>query len=136
MATVATKVSTLELAKRAYRLFNKGDVSALMELYHQDTEWHIMGAPDIPFAGSFKGKDQVMAFLKNLDETVLFTKFKVQEFITEGDKVVGIVDCEGRVRATGKSFKTGIAHLMTIREDKLYSLRDFADTRELYKALQ
>ena len=136
MTTVATGVSTLELTKKAYQNFNEGNVPALVEMFHQDIAYHIMGTPDLPFAGTFKGKEQVLGFFKKLDETVQFTKFEVQEYITEGDKVVAIVDVEGRAKSTGKSFKTIIAHLIKFQEGKVLSFRDFSDTREMSKALQ
>lgn len=47
-----------EIARKAYRAFEEGDVQAVMDSLADDIVWHVPGKSSI--AGTYKGKQQVM----------------------------------------------------------------------------
>jgi uncharacterized protein len=47
-----------EIARKAYRAFEEGDVQAVLDSLADDIVWHVPGKSQI--AGTYKGKQQVM----------------------------------------------------------------------------
>ncbi len=53
----------LRVAQEGYAAFARGDIQALLNLYTEDVEYVIPGAPNIiPYAGTYRGHDQVAQF--------------------------------------------------------------------------
>ncbi|HEX6350215.1 MAG TPA: nuclear transport factor 2 family protein [Candidatus Dormibacteraeota bacterium] len=48
----------VEIARKAYKAFEEGDVQTVMEVFADDIVWHVPGKSSI--AGTYKGKQQVM----------------------------------------------------------------------------
>ena len=135
MEHVEAAISNLELAKKAYKLFAEGDIPSFMEMHNDDVVYEIMGEPDIPYAGTFRGKEEVMNLFGKINETIKFKKFEPKEFITEGDSMAVVVDTESEVLSNGKIVQRDLVHLLTFKDGKCTWLRDFSDTNRLVKAL-
>lgn len=129
-------MSNTELVKKAYSAFQTGDVPTLLETFSDNVEYHITGAPDIPYAGVFKGKEAIVGFLQNLNEVLEFTKFEVTEMITEGDLAVAFVDIAANVRANGNSYSAMAVHRIDVKDGQLARFEDFTDTKLINDAIQ
>jgi len=117
------------LAQSAYEAFGRGDIAALAALMADDIEWVLPGDPnDNPMAGTYRGKDEVLAWFGRLAEDLDFTAFEPRDFIAQGDKVVSIVHAEATVRNTGRSVVNDEAHLWTFKEGKVARFRIYFDT--------
>lgn len=129
-------MTTLELVKKLYGLFLEGNIPALVEYYHEDVTYHIRGGEDVPWAGTYKGKEKVLTFFQKLDQHVEITKFNIQDIITDGDRAAVMLDMSGRIKATGKTANYVQVHWITFKGGKLLGFWDFPDTYLIHKALQ
>lgn len=122
--------SNLETAKRAYELFQRGDVSTLIkDLIDDNCVWNTPGPKDkIPYAGKFKGKQEIGNFFTRLAETWDFTEFAPRDWIEQGDTVVILGTSAGRSRKTGKTVKNEWAHVGKYDQGKLVFFQAYEDT--------
>jgi uncharacterized protein len=117
------------LAQSAYEAFGRGDIPALAEVMADDIQWTVPGDPaDNPTAGTFHGKEQVLAWFGNLAGDLDFSAFEPREFIAQGDKVVSIVHAEATVRSTGRKVVNDEAHIWTFADGKLARFQIYFDT--------
>ena len=129
-------MTTSEIVKRAYGYFLEGNIPALMDTYSDEVEYHIMGGPEVPYAGSFVGKQQVMGFFQKLGETLDFTQFDVREMVCEGDQACVLLDLGATVKATGKHFSSPTVHWIVVKGGLIKSFSDFAETHKIHAALK
>ena len=119
----------LRVVQEGYAAFGRGDIRALLNLYTEDVEYVIPGPPDIiPYAGTYRGHDQVAQFFSLLADAVEFEQFEPQQFIAQGDRVVVLGRNRGRVKATGHSLVEEWAHSITLREGKVTRFQAYNDT--------
>ena len=119
----------LRVVQEGYAAFGRGDIPALLNLYTEDVEYVIPGAPNIiPYAGTYRGPDQVAQFFSLLADAVEFEQFEPQQFIAQGDSVVVLGRGRGRVKVTGHSFAEEWAHALTLREGKVTRFQAYNDT--------
>lgn len=80
----------VELVRRGYEAFNKGDMKTLTELFHENASWHTPGKS--PIAGDHQGRDAAFAqFGKYACETQGTFKAKLQRILkSDDDHVVAI----------------------------------------------
>jgi ketosteroid isomerase-like protein len=117
------------LAQGAYEAFGRGDIPALADAMADDIEWAVPGDPnDNPTAGSYRGKDEVLAWFGKLAEDLDFTAFEPRDFIAQGDTVVSIVHAEATVRSTGRSVVNDEAHVWTFKDGKVARFQIYFDT--------
>lgn len=119
----------INLVKQAYDDFRKGDIEALLGLCTDDIEWELAPLENVPFAGKRRGREQVAEFFRMLAETQDAQQFEPREYVSERDKVVVLGHYAWRVKSTGCEFESDWAHLFTVRNGKVASFREYADTR-------
>src|SRR5690349_14839508 len=112
-------------------------MEALAALMADDIEWVIPGDPgENPTAGTFTGKDAVLAWFGTLASTLDFTAFEPREFIAQDDTVVTLVYAEATARETGRTVVNHEAHVWTFRDGKLAKFRNYFDTAAAAAALR
>lgn len=115
--------------QEGYALFGKGDIPNLMKIYSDNVEWVIPGPADIiPFAGSYRGHQQVQQFFTKLADAIEFEQFEPREFIAQGDKVAVLGHSLSRVKATGQMIEEDWMHLFTLQEGKVNRFQSFTNT--------
>ncbi len=124
------------LAQSGYEAFGRGDMATIAELLADNIEWVIPGDPDAnPTAGTFTGKEAVLAWFGSLASTLDFTTFEPREFIAQNDKVVSLVYAEATARDTGRTVVNNEAHVWTFRDGKLARFQNYFDTAAAAAAL-
>jgi uncharacterized protein len=119
----------IQLAQEAYAAFGRGDLPALADAMADDIGWVSPGDPGVdPTAGTYNGKEAVLAWFGTLAENVDFQVFEPREFIAQGDRVASVVYAEATVRSTGRSFVNSEVHLWTFRGGKVAHLQIYYDT--------
>lgn len=58
----------------------------------------------------------------------------VRQIVAQGDTVMVLLHAVARVRSTGKTFRSDIVHVFTIRDARIAGLLDFFDTAALVEA--
>lgn len=79
----------VELMRRGYEAFGKGDLDALRELFAPDIVWHVGG--DNPLTGDYKGIDDVFGYFGKLFEmTGGDLQQEVHDLLASDDHAVAI----------------------------------------------
>ena len=126
----------LDLVRRGYEAFGRGDIDALLELLAEDIEWASPGPPELPTAGTRRGRQQVAEFFQAVDQVFEIQRFEPKSFIAQGDVVVVLGNDTAKVKATGKVLTDEWAHAFTIRDGKIAAMREYLDTAAVVAELQ
>ena len=126
----------VEIIRRGYEAFGRGDLNALLDLFDDDIEWTAPGPPELPTAGTRRGRAQVAEFFNAIGQTWEIQRFDPHTFIAQGDHVVVVGDDTARVKATGKVLDTPWVHVFTMRGGKVVRFQEFLDTAATVAELQ
>lgn len=124
----------INVVRHIYGLFGQGDIAGLLKQFADDIAWETPGAPGVPYAGRFKGRDQVARFFDGLGKTAEFSSFEPREFIGQGDQVVVLGHYTGKGRSTGRSFSSPWAMVFTVNNGKVTKFHEYFDTANLSAA--
>lgn len=81
----------LELARKGYEAFGKGDMETVGELMDDGIVWHVSG--DTPLSGDYKGKEAVMGYFARLmQETGGTLKNDVHDMLANDEHGVALVN--------------------------------------------
>ncbi len=91
----------VSVVQRMFAAFRTGDLAALVETVHLDSQWTFHGANPRLSSAEFSGKDRARRFLERIIERIDATDFRTDQFVTQGSTVVIFGGESGLVRATG-----------------------------------
>lgn len=126
----------LETVQRGYEAFGRGDIDALLALFDDDIVWESPGPPELPTAGSRRGKQQVAAFFDAVNSVFDMQQFEPETFLADGDRVVVLGRDTAAVRATGKVVSSPWAHAFTLRNGKVVAFQEYIDTSDVAAELR
>lgn len=116
-----------KLIMQGYQKFAAKDIAGILELQADDVEWIVTGPDYLPFAGIYRGKDQVGQFFRKMDESVETLHFEPREFIAEGEKVIVLGHGTWAPRSTGRRYESDWVHVFTVRNGKTVRYQAFSD---------
>jgi uncharacterized protein len=118
------------VVQQMYAAFGRGDMPALLSVLADDVDWHwqMAGPANLPYAGRWRGREQVAQFFTAISETVEVQQFEPQEFIAQGDTVVVLGHERSCARSTGRAFEQEWAHVYALRDGKVVRFRAYEDT--------
>jgi ketosteroid isomerase-like protein len=118
--------ANLDLARRGYERWSKGDVEAMLDDSTTDFEF----IPAIAAAvegGSVKGQDEFRRFFNGLKETWETFSIEVDEFREVGDQVMSI----GRLKAKGRGSELELDQpfytVLWFRDGKVARMQSFLE---------
>lgn len=111
--------------QRMFAAFGAGDLHALLETVHPDSEWTYYGANPRLSRATFVGHDRVRRFFEGILERLEITAFNTDEFIAEGDTVVIFGSEAGTVRATGQPFRNAWAQKYVVRDNQIVEMAEY-----------
>jgi ketosteroid isomerase-like protein len=126
----------LEVVRKGYEAFGRGDINALLSLFDENIEWVSPGPPEVPTAGTRRGLQAVGEFFKTLNELLEFTRFDAKEFVAQGDRVIVLGEDTARVKATGKVLEGAWAHVFTLKNGKVVSFQEYSDMSPMVAELR
>lgn len=129
-----TERANLMIVKQSYDAYMKGNISALLANYTNDSVWIEPGGPEVPLAGIYHGKAQIAGFFKTLASVADMTQFNVREYIAKGNEVVVIGSYQGRVKSTGKIFSSDWVDIVTLNKGIITKYQTYQDTASLVSA--
>jgi ketosteroid isomerase-like protein len=125
----------LQLVKDFYAALGKGDIPTVLGMLSDDAEWEMPHPRDVvPFGGKWQGKEEVKKFFGVMHDTVQMKGVELQEFVTEGNKVVVIGHMKAVALPTGKEYENDLVAVWTVEQGKIKGMRDFMDTVQGIKA--
>ena len=125
--------ANVELVRRVYEAFGRGDVDAVFAAMKPDIEWD--ESEGMPYGGVYRGRD---AIVENVFGPILAD---VEGFTANPDEILELDDA--RVLARGRHGGRGPAgpvdarfiHIWTVAEDKVSRYEQLADTRRFCDAV-
>lgn len=122
--------SNVETTKKGYEFFQRGDIPGLIrDLIDDDCTWISPGPKDkLPWAGAFKGKQEISNFFAQVAQNLEFSEFTPREMIEQGDTVVVLGTLAARAKKTGKTVKNEWAHVFKYRRGKVVFFQEYIDT--------
>jgi hypothetical protein len=124
----------LEFVKGLYAAFKRGEIQPWLDAMTEDVTWQLYGPTEIPLCGLRSGKKQVEDFLQTLISTLQVKNSVPTRFIAEGDTVIVLGFVHSMVKETGIDFQSEYAHVITLKDSKMTSYREYLDTAELLAA--
>ena len=125
--------ANVELVRRVYEAFGRGDVDAVFAAMKPDIEWD--ESEGMPYGGIYRGRD---AIVENVFGPILAD---VEGFTADPDEILELDDA--RVLARGRHGGRGAVgpvdarfiHIWTVAEDKVSRYEQLADTRRFCDAV-
>jgi ketosteroid isomerase-like protein len=106
----------VELVRRHYEAWNRGDVDMVVAVFAPNIEWH--GHPRLPEPGPYRGRDQVKRWMEQFREAWGELMAEPVELLDAGNSVVTLVHMTGRGRGSGVEVQGGVdVHVLTLGPD-------------------
>jgi uncharacterized protein len=107
----------LELMRRGYSAYARGDLETISRLLADDVVWHVSGRS--PISGDYTGKEQVFGFFWKLQELSGGTsRVEVHDLLADDDHGVAIVT-ESASRDDGRTYEVRVTHVLHLRDGKV-----------------
>ena len=129
-------MNNVDLIKAGYADFLSGNIPAVVERFADDINFTIAGAPEVPYAGTYRTRDELIGFFRNLDANVNISVFEPREYFADGDRVVALGHYQGEVRKSGQSFASDWAMAWTIRAGQIVGMQELVDPTPLKRAFR
>jgi uncharacterized protein len=123
--------TNVDIVRGGYEAFARGDLPDVMAMLDPGIEWY---APDeLPGGGTYRGTEQVAAFLRELPHHYEELSVQPRRFLAADDCVVVEGVHTGRIHGT--AFDAGFAHVWTLREGKATRFREYMDSGRLLRLM-
>jgi hypothetical protein len=122
-----TEIDNTEQVKRIFEAFGRGDVDYILDQLANEARFVSHLDPVVPWAGDFKGKEEVARFFQALGGSVEVTGHPVNSLVTQGDTVVAMGDVSFRVRETGKAGSSSWVYIFKLADGRVQSYDQFND---------
>jgi len=129
-------MAPVDLVRRSYESFSRGDLTAVLADMHPEIEWH--QAQGLPHGGLHRGVDEVRRnIFEPLDESWWdgFTA-DPDEFLEAGDQVVVVGRYRGTAKETRKQLDVPFVHIWTMHDGQAIRFRQYLDTAGWVEALR
>ena len=118
----------IELVRRKYEAWNRGDIATLIALTHPDFQW--VEPPEIVGATDGSGREEYGRYLRSFYEVWEEFRWEPEDFRSAGDLLLVHV-CEiGRGRLSGALVQQHFVHVWTIRDGRSVRMERYVDERE------
>jgi ketosteroid isomerase-like protein len=117
-----------EIVQRMYHAFVEGDIGTVLAHLADDVEWVVPGPAELPYAGTYHGREEVAQFFHRLGESTDFEEFAPYEYIAQGDRAVALGTDRERSRATGRATENRWAMTFTLRDGRVSHFASYHDT--------
>jgi ketosteroid isomerase-like protein len=123
----------VELIRRNYDAWNRGDVESTFKVIDRDNEW-ILPEGGLN-SGIYRGHDAVRELLEGYFEAFDFLRPEPERFFDAPGRVVAFIRTSVRGKGSGAEATVRPAHLWTIRKGKVVRMEVFP-AAEREKALE
>ena len=111
-----TEHPNVELTRRGYEAFAKGDLATLSELMADGVTWHVLGVGSLD--GTYRGREDVFGFFGRLaEETGGTFRLDVHDVLANDGHAVAL--CTLSASRGGKSIEVPVANVSHMRDGKI-----------------
>ena len=126
--------TNVKLIQQAYQNINTGDISSFLNVVAENVLWIVPDMANVPFAGTWQGREQVGHFFRRTAEVQEVVEFEPEEFIAQREKVVVLGHFTMHVKATGKLSRSQWVHVWKVEGDQVSYMREYVDTLAVSQA--
>ena len=119
-----------------YTAFAKGDIPFILERLSTDVQFDNSDSAEMPWGGTYRGKDGVGKFFANIGGAVDVKSFEPKTYLSSGDEVMTTGVWSGVARKTGKSFKSQWAMRFFVKNGRVTYAHVYEDTAVTAAALR
>ncbi len=125
----------LEIVRRSYDAFARGDLDAVVADMDDGIEWQ--QAQGLPHGGTYHGIVAVRANVFDPLDRDWWSVFSAEpaEFLDAGAEVVVLGRYRGTAKETGRGLDVPFVHVWSLRDGKAWRFRQFLDTAGWVEAL-
>ena len=125
----------LDVIRRGYEAFGRGDINALLESFDEQIQWLTPGPSELPTSGRRTGRQAVAQFFTAVNDAFDIQRFEPKEFIAQGDRIVVLGSETARVKSTGRVLDLDWVHVFAMRNGKVVAFQEFFDTAAVVAAM-
>jgi uncharacterized protein len=122
----------VEIVRRGYDAFNRGDIEGLIETVEPQIRWDLSERVFNPRV--YEGHDGIRRLVEEIDEVWEQFRLEPLEFIDAGDKVVVSHLVRGRGKGSGVDVELPSTTVYTLRNGKLIETRMYREHAEALEA--
>jgi uncharacterized protein len=126
--------TNVKLIQQAYQSINTGDIPSFLNVLAENVLWIVPDMANVPFAGTWQGREQVGHFFRRTAEVQDVVEFEPEEFIAQREKVVVLGHFTMHVKATGKLSRSQWVHLWKVENGQVSYMREYVDTLAVSQA--
>lgn len=119
-----------------YTAFSRGDIPFILERLSDDVRFEHSGSPEVPYGGSYRGKDAVLDFFGKIDAALEIESFEPKTYLASGDEVMTTGVETGVGRATGRAFTNHWAMRFLVKDGKVSFVHVYDDSAVLAAAVR
>jgi ketosteroid isomerase-like protein len=119
---------SIDLLRRAYAAFNRGDIAAAVAGLDPDIEWS--EPAEFPGGGTYHGRAGASEYLTQSRAAWADVQSEPEQFIPSGDRIVVFVHARVRAQGSDEWAEVRLADVYTFRDGRPVSMRAFADRDE------
>jgi ketosteroid isomerase-like protein len=114
--TTTSEAANVELVRKGYDAFSRGDVPGVLALFADDILWHVPGRG--PISRDYRGPTDVLGFFQQFMSLSGGTfRIQVDDVLAKGDKVV--VLCTESAQRAGQAWSSPQVHVWTLKDGRL-----------------
>jgi ketosteroid isomerase-like protein len=122
----------IEIVRRGYDAWNRGDMAGVLELVDPSFEWH--EASEVPGGVHVYTREQFESYLMSLERQWEMFRFETRELREVGDLVLADVLARARGRVSGVEVAQRFVHVWTMRHERACRMRAYLDKGEAMRA--
>ena len=131
---MSQQTDNIAATQKLFEAFGAQDIPAILEYVNDDIVIEFYGPDVIPYAGTFRGREEARRFFTTVLSSVDIHEFAPEEFLADADKVVVTGHLHLMAKSTGKDIRSDFVHVITLEGEKWSRFRDFMNTTEAYLA--
>lgn len=121
-------MSSAEIVKTMFAAFGAGNMEDLKKTLSDNTVWVYHGTDEIPYNGTYTGKDEVVKFIGNIITHVDIEGFQTNHFFENGNRVVVLGNEKQRIKKNGELLEQDWVQSFVVEDGLITRLDEFANT--------
>lgn len=126
--------NNVDIVRAGYGDFLSGNIPGVIERFADEFSFNIAGAPEVPYAGTYRTRAELASFFQQLGESVTISRFEPREYFANGERVVALGYYEGKVNRNDAPFAADWAMAWTVRDGKIVGMQEISDPSPLRRS--
>ena len=122
------EAENLESIRQGYEALERDDVDGFLGMCAPDVEWCYPAQGRLAYGGTWRGREGIAKFLAAHDAAEEIVDLRLDELLTQGDRVVVVGRFRGRARPSRRPWETRFVHCITLNNGLWQRFEAYFDT--------